>query len=233
MQTLVMKFGGTSVGNAAAIQQTADICAQQKQSTENMAVVVSAMSGITDLLILAAQQAAANQPESVAETIETIRSKHLQVIDELIPAEEQEPVLTAVTARLLDLTNYTQSIMVLGEVTSRGMDVISSLGERMSAQIVAALLRVMGTPAISVEATQLIVTDRSFQNAVPQMAPSREKIRKILHPLFHQGFVPVVTGFIGLRRKALSPRWDAGVLTIQEPSWRIASTRMNCGSGPM
>ncbi len=87
MQTLVMKFGGTSVGNPAAIQQTADICAQQKQSTENLVVVVSAMSGITDLLIQAAQQAAGNQPERMWETIETIRTKHLQIIDALLPAD--------------------------------------------------------------------------------------------------------------------------------------------------
>ncbi len=215
MQTLVMKFGGTSVGNAAAIQQTADICAQQKQSSENLVVVVSAMSGITDLLIQAAQQAAGNQPERMWETIETIRTKHLQVIDALLPEEsapvaEREQVITAVTARLDELNSYCQSIQVLGEVTSRGMDVISSLGERISAQIVAALLRVMGTPALAVEATQLIVTDRSFQNAVPQMTPSREKIRKTLHPLFHQGFVPVVTGFIGATPEGITTTLGRG-----------------------
>jgi len=202
MQTLVMKFGGSSVGTPAAIQQTADICVQQKQSTENLTVVVSAMSGITDLLIQAAQQAAANQTEAMLATIEAIRSKHLDTIDHLIldhitTSGERETLIAAVTARLNDLSTYCHSIQVLGEVTSRGMDVISSLGERMSAQILAALLRLMGTPALAVEATQLIVTDRSFQNAVPMMSPSRDKIRKVLHPLFHQGFVPVVTGFIG------------------------------------
>jgi aspartate kinase len=201
MQTLVMKFGGTSVGNAGAIQQTAAICVEQKKSSENLVVVVSAMSGITDLLIKAAQQAAANQTEEMLETIELIRSKHLQAIRDLIPAEtprvaERESVLAAINSRLNDLANYCHSIQVLGEVTSRGMDVISSLGERMSAQILAALLRVMGTPALAVEATELIVTDRSFQSANPQMAASREKSRKVLLPLFHQGFVPVVTGFM-------------------------------------
>jgi aspartate kinase len=76
------------------------------------------------------------------------------------------------------------------------MDVISSLGERINAQIIAAVLRNNGTPAQAVEASECIITDRTFQNAAPDMQHSREKIQSTLSPLFQQNLVPVVTGFL-------------------------------------
>src|SRR5690606_29995026 len=94
------------------------------------------------------------------------------------------------------LSSYCQSIQVLGEVTPRGMDVLSSLGERINAQIVAAVIRSIGTPSQAVDASDCIITDRTFQNAVPDMLLSRQKIQSTLSPLFQHNLVPVVTGFL-------------------------------------
>jgi aspartate kinase len=198
MNTLVMKFGGTSVGNSGAIRQAAEIVATQKKTWENLVVVVSAMSGVTDQLIASARLAAQGDREGMQQALQAVTARHQQTVNELIPsAQEREVLLGNIQQRLDELTTYCHSIHVLGEVTPRGMDVISSMGERMNAQIVAALLRSMAVPAQAVEASQCIVTDRTFQNAVPDMAASREKTQKIILPLFHQGFVPVVTGFMG------------------------------------
>lgn len=197
MRTLVMKFGGTSVGSSSAILQTANIIQQQKSHWDNLVVVVSAMSGITDKLIQSARLAAENEVAGSSSIIEEIQNQHLEVIDSLISdADEKQILLHKVQQRLDELKSYCQSIQVLGEVTPRGMDVISSLGERINAQVVAATINSIGTPAQAVEASECIITDRTFQNAVPDMPKSREKVQAKLVPLFQKNFTPVVTGFL-------------------------------------
>lgn len=197
MHTLVMKFGGTSVGRATAIQQTANIVQKQKSNWDNLVVVVSAMSGVTDQLIQSARLAANNDGSGARAIIDQINSQHFAVIDALItdPAEKQS-LLEVVQQRLDELSSYCQSIQVMGEVTPRGMDVIASLGERINAQVVAAVIRSIGTPSQAVNASECIITDRTFQNAMPDMALSRQKIQATLNPLFQQNLVPVVTGFM-------------------------------------
>ena len=197
MRTLVMKFGGTSVGTSSAILQTANIVSQNKIQWDNLVVVVSAMSGITDKLIQSARKAAMNDSNGVHSIIEEIQNQHVALIDELITdPDEKGNLLSELKIRLDELSNYCQSIQIMGEVTPRGMDVISSLGERMNAPIVAAVIHSLGTPAQAVEASTCIITDRTFQNAVPNMQRSREKIQSELTPLFQQSLVPVVTGFL-------------------------------------
>lgn len=83
MQTLVMKFGGSSVGSAQAIQQLVKIARREQPSTANLIIVVSAMSGITDQLIRCADLAAANRSDEVLASIAAIRARHYNVIEEL------------------------------------------------------------------------------------------------------------------------------------------------------
>ncbi len=197
MRTLVMKFGGTSVGSSEAIQQAASIVQKHKQNWDNLVVVVSAMRGVTDQLIKSARLSATNRYEEAVAVIAEIKRNHLEVIENLIPDETtRAQVLTVVQKRLDELSSYCQSIQVMGEVTPRGMDVISSLGERMNAQVVAAVLGSIGTPAQAVEASECIITDRTFQNAAPDMQLSREKVQSLFPPLFQKDLVPVVTGFL-------------------------------------
>ena len=85
----------------------------------------------------------------------------------------------------------------MGEVTSRGMDTIVSLGERLNARIVAAALRQQDLSSQPIDATELIVTDETFQSAIPLMKETRQQVRARLLPLLEAGTIPVVTGFIG------------------------------------
>ncbi len=204
MRTLVMKFGGSSVGSPPAIQQSASIVQNHKPTWDNLVVVVSAMSGITDQLILSARLAANNESSGARAIIEQIHNRHLEVINTLIsdPTEKQT-LLVGVQQRLDELSSYCQSIQVLGEVTPRGMDVISSLGERINAQVVAAVIRSIGTPSQAVDASACIITDRTFQNAVPDMLLSRQKIQSTLNPLFQQKQVPIVTGFLAATQEGV------------------------------
>ncbi len=197
MKTLVMKFGGTSVGSAEAIRQAAAIIKEHAPHWERLTVVVSAMRGVTDALIHSAQAAARGDQSEYQRLIADLQVRHYEAIMELIPNEdERKNLLETVNQHLNELSAYCNSIHVMGEVTPRGMDTITSLGERLNARVVSAALRQIGLQSQPVNATELIFTDDNFQNAVPDMSATRSRTRSQLIPLFEAGSIPVVTGFI-------------------------------------
>jgi aspartate kinase len=117
-------------------------------------------------------------------------------IDLIDTEREFQELSTQFSAYISELGAYCRSIHVLGEVTARGMDTITSLGERMNAPLVAAALRQHGLAARAVDASRLIVTDDTFQHANPLKDPTREKVREGLLPLLENQEIPVVTGFV-------------------------------------
>ncbi len=203
MATLVMKFGGTSVGSADAIRQAADIVLEQAQAWERLVVVVSAMSGVTDALTLGALSAAGGDEAAYRAIVADLRVRHYRIVDELLdPNGERAQLLSMVDEYLDEFASFCHSVHVLGEVTPRAMDAITSLGERINARVLAALLRQRAGGehrgrSEAVDATELIVTDDTFQNAVPLMEPSRSRMAARLGAMLDDGIVPVVTGFIG------------------------------------
>jgi aspartate kinase len=197
MATLTIKFGGTSVGGADAIQQAATITQEQAQNWDRLAVIVSAMSGVTDALTLGALSAAEGDAQAFRGIVADLRVRHYRVVDELLSADGERAQLLAVVDGFLDeFDAFCRSVHVLGEVTPRAMDAITSLGERINARIVAALLRQLGARSKAVDATELIVTDETFQNAVPLLDRTREQVSARLLPLLQEGVIPVITGFV-------------------------------------
>jgi aspartate kinase len=198
MGILIMKFGGTSVGSAQAIRQAAEIVKMASGEWEHIVVVVSAMRGVTDMLLKSAEAAAVGDDESYQSLIEELRTRHREVIFELLPDDEESRggLSTLIDDYISELSAYCHSIHVLGEVTPRGMDTITSLGERMNARVVASALKTYGFNAQAIDATELIVTDASFQNALPLEAATREKVKARLLPLLQDKVLPVITGFI-------------------------------------
>jgi aspartokinase/homoserine dehydrogenase 1 len=207
--TLVMKFGGTSVGSVDALASAAAIVLEQAGRWDRLVVVVSAMSGVTDALTRGAVTAAAGEEGIFRGVASELRVRHYRVVDELFSAAESVETrrdLLAMVDRYLDeFTTFCQSVFVLGELTPRAMDAITSLGERINARILAGLLRQRGARSEAVDATEVIVTDGTFQNAVPLMEASRARVAERLLPLMDGGDIPVVTGFIGAN--------EAGVAT--------------------
>ncbi len=194
---LVLKFGGTSVGNTQAFAQTAQIIARARAQDANTVVVTSAMSGVTNTLIHAARSAAAGHEQPYREARSDLLLKHQLVAGQLI----EDGVERAAYGRLIDerlrsFERLCQSIYVLGELTARGLDVVSGLGERMAAPLLAAVLRAHGVDAEWVDAGEMIVTDDSFGSATPLMEPTSARINARLRPLLEQGKTPVVTGFV-------------------------------------
>jgi aspartate kinase len=219
MTTLTMKFGGTSVGSAEAISQAADIVLGHAQKWDRLAVVVSAMSGVTDALIQCAQAAACGDDQTYRAIVADLRTRHHQVVDALLyqgsiegrPRTGKRVQLLATVDKFMDeLAAFCYSIHILGEVTPRAMDAITSLGERVNARIVAALLRQRGARSEALDATELIVTDDKFQNAAPLMEATRARVSARLAPLLDDGIVPVVTGFIGATEEGVTTTLGRG-----------------------
>ena len=193
----VMKFGGTSVGDADCIARGSQIVARAAKE-KPCVVVVSAMSGVTNRLIEAAKTAQGGNAEGAAAILEAIRKQHETALLALI---RQEPSRAQLQQRMEEVFaeggRLCEGTSLLRELTPRTLDAISSLGERLSAPLVAAAVNELGIRSESVEATELIVTDGYHGGAEPQMEPTRQKSQARLRPLLENGIVPIVTGFIG------------------------------------
>jgi aspartate kinase len=197
----VMKFGGTSVGDASCIARAAQIVA--KAARENAIVtVVSAMSGVTNRLVEAARRAGAGEPQAGTTLIEALRHQHDDALAALVPAETMRP---AVARRIDETLTQGQRLFdgtaLLRELTPRALDTICSLGERLCAPIFAAAVSELGVRATAIEATDLIITDSYHGGAEPLMDLTRERCEARLRPLLKENVVPVATGFIGATRE--------------------------------
>ncbi|HWZ26410.1 MAG TPA: aspartate kinase [Verrucomicrobiae bacterium] len=193
----VMKFGGTSVGDATCIARTAQIVA--KAAGKNpCVVVVSAMSGVTNRLIETARKAANGDATEGVHLTNVLRSQHAAAVEALIAEpKERQSVMQKLDGVLAEARRLCDGTALLRELSPRTLDEVSSLGERLSAPIVAAALVTLGLRSESIDATELIVTDAFHGGAEPHIELTRDKAQARLRPLLAQGVVPVVTGFIG------------------------------------
>jgi bifunctional aspartokinase / homoserine dehydrogenase 1 len=197
-KTLVMKFGGTSVGSTEALTKVIQIVKDARAEYPRVAVITSAMSGVTNLLLDCAAQAAQGKVDSLPNAESTLREKHFTVANALIKDEKlREGTKQEINALILSLVNLCKAIAVLGEASPRALDAVASLGERMSLRLLGAVIESAGIKAKGIESTAFIVTNAHFQNAHPDFKATTEKTHGILNPLMDKGIVAVTTGFIG------------------------------------
>ncbi len=198
MNRLTMKFGGTSVGSVDALSRAADIVVSESRRWDQVVVVVSAMSGVTDALLRAATTASDKNDRTHRQIHDRLLAKYVEVVEEMIEEPDVRRELIITLESLMEVMSQSCSELTrLGQADGRNMDIVASLGERCCARIFAAILLQRGIKCEAIDATELIVTDDQFQNAAPYMEPSRAKMSARLDPLLTSGVVPVVTGFIG------------------------------------
>jgi bifunctional aspartokinase / homoserine dehydrogenase 1 len=196
--SIVMKFGGTSVGSVAALNQVIGIAQRSCSRGKEIIFVVSAMSGVTDLLLSAARGAEAGDADAAPCAHQELSARHSEVIEALLAgSRRRESVFSEIDELLNEFEALCHSIRMLGELTPRALDVIAGMGERMSARQVAAILDHHGIPARSLDATQFIVTDNCYGSASPLMSLTTERCKTMLPSMLAKGLIPVVTGFIG------------------------------------
>ena len=199
---IVMKFGGTSVGSAERMQGVAEILEEHLRHADVVAVV-SAMGGATNMLIRAATQASQGMAEPWKSSRQELARRHREVADQLLSAAEQSSVLPRLAEQVKHFEDLCSGFTLLREITPRGMDTLSSLGEVMSATLMAAILRSRGLNSEAVDAVDCIVTDDNFGNASPLFDETGAKTRERLGPLLKRGAIPVVTGFRGGTREGV------------------------------
>lgn len=193
----VMKFGGTSVADASCIAKVVEIVRAAAHESD-VVVVVSAMSGVTNKLVEAANHSAAGNHEVVARIFEELRQRHETAANALIRAVElRQPVVLKMRQHLQKGEHLCMQTPATPELTPRLRDAISGLGERLSAPLVAAALAERGVTSEAIDATELVVTDSHHGSAEPFMDLTRERCEARLRPLLMHGVVAVVTGFIG------------------------------------
>ena len=197
MTRLTMKFGGTSVGSAAAMRQVMDIARDFRQDGHQMAIVVSAMAGVTDRLLESATAAADGDAATYLAINQALREKHLAAVDALIKNETARAALRdKVESLLRSQRELCEAIHILGEASPRIRDSVVSFGERLSSRILTAAMDEAGLPATQFDSSAFIVTDNNFGDADPLWDETETRVRDNLLPVVESGGVPVITGFI-------------------------------------
>ena len=183
---LVMKFGGTSVGSAERMRAAAKLSAGQKRQRP-VVIVVSAMSGVTDLLIETTKHAEAGDRAGRDANLRKLEERHMQACRELLPAAKQKSILAGIRGLVGEFDRITNGMLMLNDRPPRSVDEAIAIGERLSALMMAAFLNSAGTKAEAVNAAEVIVTDAVFGSASPLMEQTTVKARKILGPLIRHG----------------------------------------------
>jgi bifunctional aspartokinase / homoserine dehydrogenase 1 len=201
---LVMKFGGTSVGSAEAIRGVKEIVAQARAKKAPVVVVVSAMSTITETLLAAARGSVSGDTKTAQEKLNHLEKKHLDTVDALFSngtrKEAAKKIVSDITG---EFRRICSGMELLGELPLRAMDAGLSVGERLSANLVALFLEQEGIAADAVDSCKCVVTDDNFGGARLLMEPTREATRSLLLPLTQAGRTPIVTGFLGATREGI------------------------------
>lgn len=193
---IVAKFGGTSVGDAAAIERAAGIIADRV--SRQPLVVVSALGGATNALIALAEQAASGQFILAIRGVEALRERHLKVCSELLGhSSDAEDVAGELSATFDELAALAEALSVLGHATPRSLDAIAAKGELLSSELVVAAFRARGIPADLVNPGDVMITTNAFGKAEPRMDRITERAGAVIRPMLAAGRVPIIGGYVG------------------------------------
>lgn len=191
-----MKFGGTSMGSAERIRSAAALC-EEAWRQRPVAVVVSAMAKVTDMLLEALRHAEGGDEAGLERLLARLDEKHRQCCHELLEEGRREETQRTLDGILEEFTRIARGVLMLGERPPRSVDEAVAAGERLSAALMAAFLQSRGVDAFAVNGRDVIVTDAVFGNASPLLPQTREKACALLLPALEQRRLPVVTGFNG------------------------------------
>jgi aspartate kinase len=193
---IVLKFGGTSVGDAEAIARTGRIIATRLD--KGPIVVVSALAGVTNALIGLAEQAAKGHLIGAIRAVEGLRDRHLKEAETLLGSGKAAIETSSELSAMIDeLAHLAEALATLGDLTPRSLDAISSYGERMSSLLCVAAFVEQGMPAVHVDACNVMITDSAYSRAEPQPDEIAAACRTSILPLVKKKKVPVLGGFIG------------------------------------
>jgi aspartate kinase len=211
MSLVVMKFGGTSVEDPAAIGRTASIVAGRVAMGKQTVVVVSAMARVTDQLLRAATAAAQGDRAGALALSSRLRARHRDAAAALIKNQTECAGLCNLIEQKFDsLDEILRGLAAILELTPRISDLVVSFGERISSRMVAAAFTQAGIDAAHVDAREVVITDSQFQKAAPIDALIEKRAAEHLLPLLKHGKVPVLGGFIASNQDGITTTLGRG-----------------------
>lgn len=206
---IVVKFGGTSVGDAEAIGRAASIVKGRLE--KHPVVVVSALGGATNALLAMGEQAAKGHLIGALRGVETLRDRHLTECEKLLGSSAVAADVSSDLSAIFDeLAALAEALSILGHVTPRSLDTIAAFGEQASSQLVSAFFQQQGIAASLLDAREVMITDAQFMQAEPQTSEIAERARDIVLPLLREGKVPVLGGFIGATSEGITTTLGRG-----------------------
>jgi len=197
MKFVVMKFGGTSVEDAVAIDRTAGIVAARRAQGVLPIVVVSAMAKVTDQLLAASKAAGRGDRAGSLAISARLRHRHHDTARRLLAEAEVPAFSDWVEKQFEALDEIFRGLAAVGELTARTSDMVVSYGERLSSSLVASGFAARGLDSIHVDARQCIITDAQYGRAIPNDALIEKRLEKLVLPLLKEKKLPVMGGFIG------------------------------------
>jgi len=204
---IVMKFGGTSVESAAAIERVATIV--KSRAGHHPVVVVSAMGKTTNKLLAIAQAAISGKREEYIRQLHDLRDFHSREARQVVPLSHRAELDRTLDDHFQEMTELIKGIAVLGELTPRSIDAISSYGERLSSFIVALAFEHFGLPAVHLDSRRVIVTDHRHTQATPIFAETYRRLAEVIPPLAESKVV-VMGGFIASTEQGVTTTLGRG-----------------------
>jgi aspartate kinase len=197
----VMKFGGTSVEDAAAIRRLCHLV--KRPSSLRPVVVVSALAKVTDQLMNAGWAAAAGSLDPAREILQVLRQRHETVARGLAKGEERRRLTRGLASEFKAVDKMLAAVAAEKAFTPCSQDKLLGVGESLSSKLVQSALRSAGVDAVLVDARECIITDAAHARATPLWEETNARLQAVLWPLLESGRVPVLGGFIGTTRDGI------------------------------
>ena len=210
MKIVVMKFGGTSVENPAAIARTAEIVEGRRARGLTPIVVVSAMAKVTDQLLAAATAAERGDRTGALAISSRLRNRHLDAVSALLTGTAIASTHAWMEEQFESLDDLLRGLAAVQELTPRTTDLVASYGERLSSRMIGELYAQSGLNGIHIDARTCIVTDGEHGKATPLEDKIEHQLRQCVLPLLEKGHVPVLGGFIGATENGVTTTLGRG-----------------------
>ena len=222
---IVMKFGGTSVADAAAIRRLISIVERERLRFADAArtrapgpepaavgplVVVSALSGVTDGLIRITALAHGGLVQGAFTALDDLRARHHELAGMIEDSDRRAIAFDAIDREFAMVRGLVGALGILREITPRSADAIAAVGELLSSQIVTAALVDAGLPAVWIDAREALITNDEHGSAGPLMDRTSAAVRQVIAPEIARGGVPVVGGFVGATSEGLTTTLGRG-----------------------
>jgi aspartate kinase len=194
---ILIKFGGTSVGDPGHLRTAIDIVAAERD--RKPVVVVSALSGVTNQLVEATQAAARGEVDHFREIVMAIRERHEAIAFELVQQKSDylEAFLRQLGRHIDEISDILKGIALVGDVSLRAKDKIVAIGEKLSSVLFSYTMRLKTLPGVHIDSEEVVVTDENFCEASPLMPETTDAAARVLLPELERNHIPVMGGFIG------------------------------------